>query len=85
MAIFAYLLIIPLFLFMLLFVALGLIPLCVKPDRLRPPWWDWGMDKSEPAAKVEAAPEPEIAPVVTLEKVSEVATPEAMKPELPRW
>ncbi len=49
---------------LLLMTAFGLMAWLNKPEGLRPPWWDWGMDKpaettQKPAidTKVEAAAE----------------------------
>ncbi len=79
-----WLILAPLLFFFAVFVAMGLIPLFVKPDRLRPPWWYWSLDDSKTGSKVEQAPEVKTLPVPA-EKSPEVLAPKPAKPELPRW
>jgi hypothetical protein len=31
----------------LVFAACGMLGICLKPDSIRPPWLDWGLDKEE--------------------------------------
>jgi hypothetical protein len=67
-----------------IFVALGLIPMFAKPEGLRPPWWDWGMDKAEEERKKEEI-EVVVAPPVDL-VVEDIEVALGMPPKgFPRW
>lgn len=67
--------------FVLFALASGFL-LCVKPDRLRPPWWDWGVDETG-SPKVEKPVETSIVevakPIVVATKVEPKPAPK------PRW
>ncbi len=89
-AVFFLLMVFPFLLFApLLFVAVGML-LFVRPEGLRPPWWDWGMDDSKPALKADAAPEipapvEDHAAPVEAETSCVVARETAAKTARPRW
>lgn len=76
------LLVLLLFPFFVFVVGAGLLLLFVKPQGIRPPWWDWGID--EPKAKVE--PNSEIEEVKAEKESPRVVKSEvAAKPSRPRW
>lgn len=61
----------------------------LKPEGIRPPWWDWGMDKlAEKAEKPEIEVKVEIPPELPEAKVETVepspAKLETKKPH-PKW
>ena len=68
---------------------MGLLPFCAKPEGLRPPWWDWGMDeaKVESKSEVEAVVVAPVVPVVEeIEEIEEIEIAPQKPPKiLPRW
>lgn len=66
----------------IIFAASGLL-LFVKPQGLRPPWWDWGLDKPD-STKVEKPAETPamglVAPRLAVPVAVPVAVPETAPP-----